>query len=131
MALWTFRYYIRPNGGSDVREAYERGGKELQARFLSRMRILAQLPQREWHDTYYKTLSGPCDGLAEVRFKASGVQQRPLGFHSGDHQFTFLFWATERNRRFVPPSACATALARKAEVLRERDRTDALWLALE
>ncbi len=79
--VWRFRHYVDARGVSDVRVSYERGSKELKARFLSRLRILAQLPQREWHDTYYKTLAGPCDGLAEIRFKAGKVEQRPLGFH--------------------------------------------------
>lgn len=119
------------NGASDVRAAYERGSKQLKARFLSRLRVMAQLPQGEWHDNLYKALSGPCAGLAEIRFQADKVQQRPLGFHSGKQEFTILFWATEKNWRFVPLSACETGLKRKAEVLGSKDRTDDLWLALE
>jgi hypothetical protein len=75
--------------------------------------------------------SGPCAGLAEIRFKADNVQQRPLGFHSGSQEFTILFWATEKGGKFVPLSACETALRRKAEVLGNKDRADDLWLALE
>jgi hypothetical protein len=129
--LWVFRHYVDLNGFSDVRSTWERGDKQLKAKFLSRLRILAQLTQDEWHDTYHKALSGSCDGLSELRFKANGVQQRPLGFHSGYREFTILVWATEKGGRFVPRSACATALGRKAEVLRERNRADDLWLALE
>jgi hypothetical protein len=128
---WGFRHYIDGRGASDVRDTYERGSKQLKARFLSRLRILAQLPQSEWHDTYYKTLSGPCAGLAEIRFKADKAEQRLLGFHSGNHEFTILFWAREKNWRFVPPSACETALRRKTEVLGDKDRADDLWIALE
>jgi hypothetical protein len=129
--LWRFRHYVGPRGASDVRAVYENGSRQLKARFLSRLRILAQLPLEEWNDNLYKTLSGPCSGLAEIRFKADRVQQRPLGFHSGNYEFTILFWAKEKNSRFVPVSACATALRRKAEVLANEDLADEIWLALE
>jgi hypothetical protein len=128
--IWKFRHYVDAKGVSDVRATYERG-REAKGRFLSRLRILAQLPQGEWHDKLYKGLSGPCGGLAEIRFEADKVQQRLLGFHSGNHEFTILFWATEKGRKFVPLSACKIALKRKAEVLGNKDRADDLWLALE
>lgn len=131
MALWRFRYYVEADGRSDVRSEYERGSKELQGRFLSRLRILSQLPLEEWHEVYHKSLSGPCAGLAEIRFKADRVQQRPLGFHSADYEFTILFWAREKNGRWVPLSACEKALRRKTEIFHYRSRADALWLALE
>ena len=129
--LWVFRHYVDENGLSDVRATYESGSKELRARFLSRLRTLAQLPPNEWHETYCKALVGPCTGLSEIRFKADKVQQRPLGFRSGQHEFTILFWAKEKNSRFVPLSACERALRRKAEVLGNKDRADDLWIALE
>ena len=116
---------------SDIQTRYEQGSKQLKARFLSRLKILAQLPQSEWREPHYKPLSGPCGELAEIRFKADNVQQRPLGFRAGAHEFTILFWAQEKNNRFVPLSACETALKRKAEVLGNRDRTNELWIALE
>jgi hypothetical protein len=129
--LWVFRQHVDGRGASDVQVTYERGSKQLKSRFLSRLVILAKLPQSEWHDTYYKALSGPCGGLSEIRFKADKVEQRLLGFHSGNHEFTILFWAREKNRRFVPLSACETALRRKTEVLGNKDRVDDLWIALE
>ena len=118
-------------GVSDVRGTYERGSKKLQARFKSRLVILANLPLSEWHEGYVKSLHGPCAGLAEIRFKADRVEQRPLGFHSGNQEFTILFWAKEKNGRFVPLSVCETALKRKAEVLENKGWADDLWIALE
>jgi hypothetical protein len=131
--LNRFSYYAEagtPDRG-DVRRAYEDGSDEFKGRFLSRLRILAQLPRREWHEGYFKKLAGECEGLWEIRFKADRVQQRPLGFHISDTEFVILFWATEKGNKFVPASACATALTRKAEVLADRRRAHALWLALE
>ena len=75
-----FRHYIDASGASDVRATYERGSKQLKAKFVSRLGILANLPENEWREPYYKVLSRPCDGLGEIRFQADKVQQRPLKF---------------------------------------------------
>jgi hypothetical protein len=112
-------------------ETYDNGSKKLRARFFSKLKILAHLSRDEWHDVYFKNLSGPCDGLSELRFKADGVQQRPLGFHLTSTEFVILFWATEKGGRFVPLSACEKALARKLEILTGTSKAHAIWLALE
>ena len=127
---WTFRYYARQNGKDDVRDAYDRGSKQLHARFLSRVKALAQLPVGEWGELA-KQLHGSCSGLVEIRFKADNVQQRPLGYRSGETEFTILFWATERGNRFVPASACEKALERKKKIIDREASTNALWLVLE
>ena len=129
--LWNFRCYRSADGTDEIRTWYDGGSKQLRARFLSRMRILAQLARDEWHEVLYKDLHGACDELGEIRFKADKVQQRPLGFHSGDAEFTILFCATEKGGRFVPLSACEKAIARRDEVLNDRSLTNALWLVLE
>ena len=129
--LWDFRCYRSANGTDEVRAWYDGGSKQLRARFLSRMRTLTQLARNEWHENLYKTLHGECDGLGEIRFVADKVQQRPLGFHSGDAEFTILFCAKEKGGKFVPLSACEKAIVRRNEVLKDRSRTNALWLALE
>ena len=129
--LWRFRCYVSARGVDEIKTVYEAEDLKVQARFLSRLRTLSALPEREWHEGYFKKLSGNCEGLGEIRFKANGVQQRPLGFKSGPHEFTILFWAREKNGRFVPHSACKQSLRRKAEVVADRSRTNALWLALE
>jgi hypothetical protein len=126
-----FSYYADQSGSGDVKGTYNGGSGQLRARFLSRIKILAQLPRREWHDVYFKNLSGPCDGLSEIRFKADGVQQRPLGFHLSDSEFVILFWAEERGSKFVPRSACEIALRRKQEILTGTSQRYVLWLALE
>jgi hypothetical protein len=96
-----FRYYgDTPN--SDVKSIYDDGSPQLKGRFLSRVKILAQLTRTGWHEGYCKKLEGKCDGLSELRFKADGVQQRPLGFFQASGDFLILFWATEKNGRFVP-----------------------------
>ena len=129
--LWSFRCYRSADGTDQIRAWYDGGSKQLRARFLSRMRTLAQLTRNEWHENLYKTLHGECRGLGEIRFSADKVEQRPLGFHSGDAEFTILFCAKEKGWKFIPRSACETAIARRDEVLKYRSRTNALWLALE
>ena len=66
-----------------------------------------------------------------MRFFVDKVQQRPLGFRSGPSEFTLLFFATEKSEKLVPNNACQIALGRKAEVLKDRKKTNAIWLALE
>ncbi len=129
--LWSFRCYRSADGTDEIRAWYDGGSKQLRAKFISRMRTLAQLPRNEWHENLYKTLHGECDGLAEIRFFADKVQQRPLGFHSGDAEFTILFCAKEKGGKFVPLTACERALARKSELQELKGKTNALWLELE
>jgi hypothetical protein len=95
------------------------------------MVTLAQLPKSDWHSDYCKRLSGPWAGLFEIRFKADGIMQRPLGFISGPNEFTLLFWAIEKSGKFVPKSACETALKWKDDVEKNRSITNELWLVLE
>jgi hypothetical protein len=118
-------------GVSHVRAAYDGGTPQLRARFYSRLRSLAHLPFAEWNENYHKHLKGDSAGLEELRFIADNVQQRPLGFRSGDTEFTLLYWATEKGNKFQPLSACRTALECKKKILANRDLSDVLWLDLE
>lgn len=130
----SFSYYGEKTAEaikSDVRDTYEKGTPRLKARTLSRLKILAGLPKPQWHEGYFKKLSGPYDGLWEIRFEVDNVQQRPLGFHITDSEFVILFWAREKGDKFVPKTACEIALKRKAEVVQNGNLKHALWLALE
>jgi hypothetical protein len=114
-----------------VKDSHDAGSKKLKAKFLSRIITLAQLEFWEWREPPFKTLHGECIGLGEIRFKADGVEQRPLGFRSGPKEFTIVFWAVEKENKFVPREACRRALERKSEILADRKRSDDLWLASE
>lgn len=118
------------SGNSDVKETYENGSGQLKGKFLTRLKMLGSLEKDQWHETLHKQLKKQ-DGLCELRFKADGVQQRPLGFHMPSNTFVILFWAIEKNNKFIPPGAVQTAKARRLEVEMDGDRADALWLALE
>jgi hypothetical protein len=114
-----------------VKDSYDAGSKKLRAKFLSRITTLAQLEFLEWREPLFKTLHGKCVGLGEIRFIADGVQQRPLGFCSELREFTIVYWAIEKEDKFVPRDACRRALLRKSEILADRNRSDVLWLALQ
>lgn len=61
----------------------------------------------------FDMLSGNYRELGKLRFKASNAHHRPLGFFGpGAKEFTFLAWATERDRKFDPPGIRETALDR-------------------
>jgi hypothetical protein len=132
----TFSYYGAEAEGddppkSDVRDVYDSGSKQLRARTLSKFKILAQLPRKEWHEGYFKKLLGGCEGLWEVRFVADHVEQRPLGFHINETEFVILLWAKEKSSKFIPKNACEIALRRKEEVLANARLKHAFWLELE
>jgi len=130
----SFSYYGEKSAAgvkSDIRDTYQNGSSRLKARTLSRLKILAGLPRPQWHEGYFKKLSGTCEGLWEIRFEAENVQQRPLGFHVTETEFVILFWAREKGGKFVPKKACEIALKRKAEVLKNGNLKHGLWLALE
>ena len=128
--IWKFRTYVSPDGTDEIRKWHDAQSAKVRARFLSRMRILATLPFNEWHQDLYKALHGNGVGLGEIRFKADNVQQRPLGFRSGESEFIILLWAIEKSNKFLPRDACEIALARKSEV-QKGSKTNALWLALQ
>lgn len=113
---WIFRCYLIGPGEGLIEAHYKSGTPELRAKFLSRLKFLASVPQHEWKPEPFRKLKWNCKGLGEVRFKANRVQQRPLGFFGPGLKFTFVLWATEKNDRLIPPSACETGLARKREI---------------
>jgi len=120
--LWTFRCYLTPSGVDAIEEWYEAQPAKLRAKFDTRLRYLQQQPRSAWTRPYFDTLKGECAGLGEVRFEWGNVQHRPIGFFSGELEFTLVFVATERDDKFVPRTACETSQRRKREVLSNRGR---------
>lgn len=58
-----------------------------------------------------------CKGLYEIRFKANGLQQRPMGYF-GPHPgiFTFVVWATHKGSHWKPREFCRIAKERWQEI---------------
>lgn len=129
--IWSFRYYVEDDGTSDVRAAYDAGSVKLQAKFEEVVDALALLSIQEWGRPYYRDLRRDGKGIGELRFKADNVQQRPLGFRSDTSEFTLVFWATEKEDNFVPAKAVKIALARKAEIISGKAKTNVLWTVEE
>lgn len=97
---------------------------DVRAEFDTKLEYLRAQPIDKWVRPYTGILRGECSGLIEIRLKVNKVQHRPLGFYGPLRwEFTILFFATERDRRFDPRNACATALARRTVVEAHRERS--------
>jgi hypothetical protein len=121
-ASWTFRCYLTERGIDVIDELYSGQPEALQAKFDTRLRYLRQHPRSDWVRPYFDTLSRKCAGLGEIRFEWNKVQYRPIGFASGEMEFTLVFVAQEHGKRFVPATTCQISQNRKAEVLADRKR---------
>ncbi len=122
MALWTIRCYLDLNGVDVIDEWVGTVSDAVAAKFDVRMRYLQEQPHSAWTRPHFDSLGGDCSGLGEVRFQSEKVQYRPIGFFSAASEFTLLFVAIEKDRKFVPKSACDIAQRRKKEVEADRRR---------
>lgn len=126
---WQFRCYVSPEGRDEIRAWYESEGAECKGKFVARLRALHMLPIDEWKLPLFRWLRGDGAPLGEIRFKANRIQQRPLGFRSGEDKFTLLFVAQEKSDHFVPRNACEIAISRMAEVIQDAEhRSIHCWL---
>lgn len=132
---WTFRCYGAADAKDGFRTECEAQSKRVQRKFQTRLTSLAELEFSEWvkQGVLAKDLKGECAGLTEIRFEADSVQQRPLGYRAGPNEFIFLFWAQEKDDKWVPKNACKKARTRQRAVntVGKKVRTHALWFALE
>lgn len=119
---WTFRCYLTERGTDVIDEWYREQPEALQAKFDTRLRHLRQHPRSDWVRPYFDTLRKKCAGLGEIRFAWNKAQYRPIGFASGEMEFTLVFVAEEHGKRFVPPTTCQISQKRKAEVIANRKR---------
>jgi hypothetical protein len=126
---WRFRCYVSEDGTDEIRTWYDAQSKRIQQKFLSRVMALRGLPPEEWTTPLFRWLRGEGQGIGEVRFKADGVQQRPLGFRGPESDvFTLLFPASEKNDRFLPRNAIEIALQLRAQVEADKRFCNECWL---
>jgi hypothetical protein len=126
---WRFRCYVSEGGTDEIRTWYDAQSKRIQQKFLSRVMALRGLPPEEWTTPLFRWLRGEGQGIGEVRFKADGVQQRPLGFRGPEPDvFTLLFPALEKNDRFLPRNAIEIALQLRAQVETDKRFCNECWL---
>ena len=128
--LWRLMSYVTSGGREVVGDWFEAQPEAVQAAFLVRLEYLLACPRPEWKRESFDLLSGPCRGLAEIRFKANKVQHRPVGFFGPDRAaFTILICAEERGGRFVPKSTCDIAQKRRSEIIADAGRAiECKWL---
>jgi len=83
----------------------------------TRLLYLRDQPPEMWVVPHAKRLGGQvqreCKDIYEIRFKANGVQQRPLGYFSpGGGVFTIVLWATHKGRQWFRRDFCRIARSR-------------------
>jgi hypothetical protein len=129
---WQIRCYLSPQGVDEVRAWYDKQPRKVQAKFLSRLKALAQQELSEWKPPLFRWLHGNCVPLGEIRFEVQRVQHRPLGFRGpGATVFTITFCTKEQSDRFVPANACSIALGHKAEIETHPEQSHVCWFPLE
>jgi hypothetical protein len=117
---WAFGSFVGPDGVSTVESWYNAQLPTVCAAFDTAIRYLQDQPPGNWVRPYVGILSRECSGLVEIRFTVEKVRHRPIGFYGpGRMQFTILDFAIEKDRKFVPPTVCKTALRKKSEVIRD------------
>ena len=92
--IWEFRSYVSLRGECELADWYGKASDNIQAAFDTRLKNLSQISQ--WREPLATKLENG-DGLVEIRYKADGVQQRPIGFYGpNQRQFTILICATAK-----------------------------------
>lgn len=105
---WRFKVYVSPTGNALQKFIDEQDDAVMQ-HFKVRVRYLSNTAIRDWKEPAAKKLHGIAD-IYEVRFKANGVQHRPLGFFGPNKgEFTILVWATHKQNIYDPHDAINTA----------------------
>lgn len=117
---------VDAGGVNVVADWYAAQPDKVQAKFDTRLRYLRQQPRDKWVRPYFDTLSGGCAGLGEIRFEYKNVQHRPIGFSSGEMEYTVLFFAIEKDNKFEPRTTCRQSQNRKIEVQRDESRKNVL-----
>lgn len=115
MPLWVVRCFCDAHGGALFEREYDAQAVAVRAEFRATLNGLRYQPSIVgWsRPNGFDRLSGKYRSLGKLRFKVLNVQHRPLGFFGpGQKTFTFLIWATERDRKYDPPNVCDTALRR-------------------
>jgi hypothetical protein len=115
---FTFFDYVDESGENVIRAWLKQQGTKVEARFDGDIRTLEAFPPEQWRRPYVAKLKGECAGLIEIRRRILRVQYRLLGFYGpNDREVTLVVGAIEKDRKWVPLTACETGLRRKYEVL--------------
>ena len=103
---WTFKQFKSATGERTVREWYVNATNEAKVEFKIKLKFLQTRPIEEWGlpraNPAFKRLTDDLSRFGEIRFRANNVQHRPIGTFTGQGEFTILYFATEKNNKFVP-----------------------------
>jgi hypothetical protein len=119
MRLWTLKAFAADGRTTIVQEWYSAQSEAVQVAFETRLKFLVAQPPSVWQRPYIGKLRSKdkhCKGLYEIRFEVNNVQHRPIGYFSGNLEFTILAFATERGNQFDPLHICETAKHRKQQI---------------
>lgn len=129
MNLWKLKDFTTLSGRHITAEWCKDVDDIVWLGFALHMDYLCDQPRSNWVFPYVRQLSGGkkkkkkgCAGLYELRFDVGNVEYRPLGYFTGEWEFTILFFAEERGDEFVPPNACETAKKRQAVIDADKER---------
>jgi len=127
MYQWVWKNYITSQGNGIVKEWYESIDKFVWLEFRAMLEHLDGQPPVNWVRPYVGTLKKECSGLFEIRFDVGNVQYRPIGYYSGEMEFTILFFAIEKDSKFVPLAACKIAQKRKKDIENGKEKANEFW----
>lgn len=128
MCQWLWKTYVDSRGESAITSWRKDIDIFVWTEFENNVKFLDGQPPPEWKRPYVGTLRHDCKGLFEIRFKVNNVQYRPIGYYSGEMEFTILFFAIEKGGQFVPPTTCKQiAQKRKKEIEEGRSKTNEFW----
>lgn len=120
---WTFKDYVDGGGNNEVLKWLNSLPKRAKVKInaaISRLEVMERLEM-----PYVRVLKGPCNGLLELRILSDNVQYRPLCCYGpGQKEVTLLFGTIEKGGKFVPPSACSSAAARKIDINQQEHTCD-------
>ena len=122
MNPWKLKGYLTNQGENVVSEWCRSVEDDEWLAFAFNMDYLCGQPANRWGRPWAEKLHGECKGLVEIIFEVRNIQHRPLGYYSGEMEFTLLFFATEVNNRFEPITACEIANRRRSDIETGRRR---------
>ena len=129
MSQWVIKGYVSGDGQNIVRTWCNSVEDDVWLAFAIHLEYLCGQNPEKWVRPWIGTLAGGkrtrkkgCAGLVELRFEVRNVQHRPIGYFSGEMEFTILFFAKEVGGKFEPLTACEIAKTRKAEIDADKER---------
>ena len=128
MCQWAWKSYITSRGKSLVQEFYEKFDEFAWLEFKATLEYLDGQPPVNWVRPYVGTLRKECSGLFEIRFDVGNVEYRPIGYYSGEMEFTILYFAIEKGNKFVPPTTCKIAQKRRKNIEEGKDKANEFWV---